>query len=100
MNVEKKILNYIQLSKTITRNIPVVEGKAYSDDEIYLDFNHWRNCVFNDCNIIIDYGILKLVDNEFNGCKFITDIGSPAGAILKIDHLIRNQGSNELEEHR
>lgn len=98
MNVESKILGFMELQRTITRNLPLVEGKMFTGDEVYLDFKEWRNCMFHDCVIVVTYGVFKAVGNNFNGCTFIADEGTPAHAVLSLDHMIKESSNKERDK--
>lgn len=98
INFESKVLEFIRLKGTVTRNLPLFGGVTFSEEEVYVDFNHYENCTFDKCSIIIEYGLSRLNNCKFNKCRFITTNGSPAYFVLQLDRMIRE--SSMLEENK
>ena len=65
-----------------SQNMLWVENEIFENESVKLDFNRWRGCTFNNCEIVVEHGVFDLVGCTFNGCKF-TATGH-AIAILKI----------------
>lgn len=95
MSFEKKVLGLSTLYDEVTRKMPRIEGKTFRNEDVYIDFAQYVKCKFENCNIIIGYGIFRLVENTFTGCKFITKSGSPAETILKLDRALREPSDLE-----
>lgn len=100
MSLEKKVLELSRLYDEITRKMPKIEGKTFKKEDIYIDFAHYLNCNFENCNIIIEYGIFRLINNTFTRCIFIAKAGSPAETLLKINKDLRESTiSNKSRKH-
>ena len=88
-NLDSAILTYTRNSKALTMNLPLIEGKTFTNEIIWLDFADYQNCTFENCTIIVEYGVLKLTGNHFELSKIIAPEGSPANAVLALDRLLR-----------
>ena len=79
----------IQMLKQIPKNSPKRENETHQNKTIYLDFNQWNNCLFENCRIMIEYGMFSLVKCTFHSCGFESVNGSPAYAVLMVDKMIK-----------
>lgn len=43
-------------------------NKSFKDERINLDFSEYENCTFEECEIHLEYGITRVVNNDFEKC--------------------------------
>ena len=98
MSFERKVLDFTKLSETITRLLPIIDNRKFKGEVVYLDFNDYRNCEFEDCTIVLEYGVCRMSHCTFNRCKFEAKTGSPASFVLQMDRMLRE--SIELDKHK
>jgi hypothetical protein len=68
-----------------------VDSKVFTNEDIMLDFNRWRNCTFRNCNIIVKYGEFDLVSCNFDKCRLT--LNGNAVAVMKVCELF--SGKNQ-----
>ena len=95
MSFESKVLEFRKLADEIIRRTPLIEGKTFRDEYIFVDFNRYNKCSFINCTLIFEFGICSISNCDFSGCKFEAKTGSPAFAILKFDRMIREAAFKE-----
>ncbi len=104
MSIADKILLFERTYDEIQRKMPLYEGKQFKDEDVYIDFSKYNKCTFTKCTIILKYGITSLINCNFDGCGFISPMGSPASAIIQIERMIRDAAGKkvkgELEKFR
>ena len=59
-----------------------VENQTFTDQSVKLDFNRWRGCTFEHCEIVVEYGVYDLEFCNFQNCKFTA--AGRAEAIMKL----------------
>ena len=92
------VLDFIKLTETITRKMPITDGKTFEDEVVYIDFNDYRNCIFKKCTIILEYGICRMDNITFDACNFEGKMGSPASFAIQMERSLREAA--ELEKHK
>ena len=95
MSFESKVLAFRNLVEEIKRRRPLVEGKTFRDDYIFVDFNRYNKCSFINCTLIFEFGICSFANCDFSRCKFEAKPGSPASLILEFDRSIKESASKE-----
>lgn len=98
MSFESKVLEFIRVAETINRTTPVTDGKTFKDEIVYIDFKDYRYCNFENCTIVLEYGICRMSDCTFTSCKFEAKTGSPAFFVLLMDRNLRKAA--DLEKHK
>ena len=98
MSYESKVLAFRNLFDEIGRKMPTVEGKTFTEEYVYVDFNRYNNCTFIKCTLIFEFGVCSFTHCTFDGCKFDAKQGSPASLILVFDRRIRESAFRE--KHR
>lgn len=98
MSFESRVLAFRNLFDEIGRKMPIVEGKTFTEEYVYVDFNRYNNCVFTNCTLILEFGMCSFTHCSFSGCKFEAKPGSPASLILEFDRQIRESAFRE--QHR
>lgn len=53
-----------------------IVGRTFRNEFVNLDFTDYEKCTFINCTIHADFGIFRLVSNDFSDCKL--DLGHPA----------------------
>lgn len=63
----------------------IVEGQTFRDTTIDLDFTDWKKCSFINCTIHTTYGIFKLRNCDFTGCKLaLAGVAETVARLLKL----------------
>jgi hypothetical protein len=98
MSYESKVLAFRNLFDEIGRRMPIIEGKTFNEEYVYVDFNKYNHCIFTNCTLVFEFGICAFANCEFSGCKFEAKTASPASLVLSFDRLIRESAFRE--KHR
>ena len=60
----------------------VVEDRVFLGQRVRLDYTSYRNCVFQDCEIVVTLGDFDADGNEFKNCTL--HLGGYAMQVAKI----------------
>jgi hypothetical protein len=95
MSFESKVLAFRNLVEEISRRRPLIEGKTFKEDYVFVDFNRYKKCSFVNCTLIFEFGLCSFSNCDFSHCKFEAKSGSPASLILEFDRTIRESALRE-----
>jgi len=95
MSYESRVLAFRNLSDEIMRKMPVIEGKTFENEDVYIDFYRYSKCGFTNCTLILEFGMCSLTHCNFSGCRFEAKTGSPASFVLAFDREIRESAFRE-----
>ena len=95
MSYESKILAFRNLYDEISRRMPVVEGRTFTNEYINADFSRYSRCSFHNCTIVFEFGMCSFNYCDFSACKFEAKTGSPAQLVLMLDKQLRDSAFKE-----
>ena len=55
---------------------------VFKGEKVNLDFSEYEHCLFEECEIFLEYGITRVVNCEFRKCKL--KFNGPASTVAKI----------------
>ena len=58
------------------------KDKVFKGERVNLDFSEYEHCLFEGCEIHLEYGITRVVNCEFNKCTL--HLHGPASTIASI----------------
>ena len=63
----------------------LIEDRVFLGQRVRLDYTSYRNCVFQNCEIVVNLGDFDLDGCEFTGCSL--HLGGFASAVAKIMYM-------------
>jgi len=64
-----------------------VKDRVFKGERISLDFSEYDHCLFENCEIHVEYGMTRLIENEFRNCSL--HLHGQATVIAQIIDLFR-----------
>jgi len=58
------------------------KDKVFKGEKVNLDFSEYEHCLFEECEIHLEYGITRVVNCEFKKCTL--HLHGPASTIAEI----------------
>jgi hypothetical protein len=72
-----------------------IKDQTFEDEEVVLDFNSYRDCIFEECILIYHgYGDTDLGDSDVQNCSW--KFNGPAKRLLNLLASLMREGNREL----